>query len=77
MHSLVEKAKGAGVPTTTGIVLRTDKSPGNAIAARAKEQGTDFIVIGSRGLGASGRLFLGSVSADVVAKSEVRVLVVK
>jgi nucleotide-binding universal stress UspA family protein len=34
-------------------------------------------VIGTRGLGASGRLFLGSVSAGVVENSDVTVIVVK
>jgi nucleotide-binding universal stress UspA family protein len=59
------------------MVCRTTESPSDSIAERAKAEGVDLIVIGTRGLGASGRLFLGSVSSGVVARAEMSVVVVK
>jgi EmrB/QacA subfamily drug resistance transporter len=77
VNSVVDKAKNTGVRDVTGTVLRTTGSPADAIAERAKKEGADLIVIGSRGLSASSRLLLGSVSEGVVAHSSVKVLVVK
>ena len=77
VSSLVSKAKRVGVPVAGGTVLRATGSAADAIAETAKKEGVDLIVIGTRGLGASGRLFLGSVSAGVVANSDVTVIVVK
>jgi len=76
VNSVVDKAKNTGVDAT-GTVLRTTGSPADEIAERAKKEGADLIVIGSRGLSAGGRLLLGSVSEGVVAHSIVKVLVVK
>jgi EmrB/QacA subfamily drug resistance transporter len=77
INSVVTKARSAGVSVAGGTVLRATSSAADAIAETAKRDGADLIVIGTRGLGASGRLFLGSVSAGVVANSSVTVIVVK
>jgi nucleotide-binding universal stress UspA family protein len=77
VSSVVSKAKGAGVPVAGGTVIRATASAADAITETAKKEGVDLIVIGTRGLGASGRLFLGSVSAGVVENSDVTVIVVK
>jgi EmrB/QacA subfamily drug resistance transporter len=77
VNSVVSKAKEAGVSNAEGTVIRATGPPANAIAETAKNEGADLIVIGTRGLGASGRFLQGSVSAGVVANSDVTVVVVR
>jgi EmrB/QacA subfamily drug resistance transporter len=77
VSSVVSEAKSAGVSVAGGMVIRATASAADAIAETAKKEGADLIVIGTRGLGASGRVFLGSVSAGVVANSDVTVIVVR
>jgi len=47
------------------------------IVEAAKDEKADFIVMGSRGLGQIGGLFLGSVSERVLHGSHVPVLIVR
>ena len=54
-----------------------DGEPRHVIAATAREWGADLIVVGARGLGAFGRLLLGSVSTAVVHHAPCPVLVVR
>jgi nucleotide-binding universal stress UspA family protein len=77
LNSVVGKAREAGVALAKGTVIRTTGSLADAISERAKTERVDLIVIGTRGLGQSGRLLLGSVSSGVVAEAEMAVLVVK
>lgn len=49
--------------------------PAELIVAEASAGGYDLVVVGSRGHGTLGRLFLGSVSAEVVAHAPCPVLV--
>jgi EmrB/QacA subfamily drug resistance transporter len=77
VNSVVGEAKSAGVSVAGGTVVRANGPPANAIVETAKKEGADLIVIGTRGLGASGRFLQGSVSAGVVANSEVTVVVVR
>ena len=49
--------------------------PAEKIVAEATTGGYDVVVVGSRGHGALGRLFLGSVSTEVVARAPCPVLV--
>ncbi|MDA4113877.1 MAG: MFS transporter, partial [Thaumarchaeota archaeon] len=77
VSSVVTKASSAGVAVARGMVCRTTEPPSDSIAERAKAEGVDMIVIGTRGLGAPGRVFLGSVSSGVVAKAGMTVVVVK
>lgn len=53
------------------------RNPGVQLLEYAKENKIDLIVLGSRGLGNVGRLFLGSVSNQIVQRAECRVLIVK
>ncbi len=60
--------------------VETVRAEGNAatrILETAKEHEADMIVLGSRGMGALGELFLGSVSHRVNHLSEVTVVTVK
>ncbi|MDA4118010.1 MAG: MFS transporter [Thaumarchaeota archaeon] len=77
VNSVVGEAKSAGESVAGGTVVRGNGPPANAIVETAKKEGADLIVIGTRGLGASGRFLQGSVSAGVVANSEVTVVVVR
>jgi nucleotide-binding universal stress UspA family protein len=53
------------------------RAPGDAILAAARSEGASAIVIGFSGIGALGRLFMGSVSRHVVRGAACPVLVVK
>ncbi|MDA4129438.1 MAG: MFS transporter, partial [Thaumarchaeota archaeon] len=66
VNSVVAEAKNAGVSVVLGTVVRASGPPANTITEIAKKQGADVIVVGTRGLGAPGRLLQGSVSAGVV-----------
>jgi nucleotide-binding universal stress UspA family protein len=58
-------------------VVVTDSPPVPGILARARMLRARAIVLGSRGLGAVGRLLLGSVSRTVVRRAPCTVLVVR
>ena len=65
-HVLEEAGKmmqGYGIPVTTHLVK---DAPADALITVAEQTNADLIVVGSRGLGAGARLFLGSVSTKVV-----------
>jgi len=74
---IVGEAKSAGVSVAGGTVVRGSGPPADAIVETAKKEGADVIVIGTRGLSAPGRFLQGSVSAGVVARSDVTVVVVR
>lgn len=50
---------------------------GDVIAAFAKEGGFELILMGSHGHGALGRLVMGSVASEVLARCDVPVLLVR
>jgi nucleotide-binding universal stress UspA family protein len=70
----VEIADAQGVRATTRL-LTGDAA--DEIVACADSLRADLIVIGSRGLGALGRMILGSVSRAVLHETRVPVLVVR
>jgi nucleotide-binding universal stress UspA family protein len=60
--------------------VETVRAEGNvvdAIVKTAKERKADLIVVGSRGMGALGEMFLGSVSHKVNQLSDISVVTVK
>ncbi len=63
VSAAVKSVTDAGV-AAKGEVL--DGSPADVVARLADEVGADLVVVGSRGRGALGRLFLGSVSDRLV-----------
>ncbi|VDL92152.1 unnamed protein product [Schistocephalus solidus] len=67
-------AKDAGVRYKA--FLHIDSKPGQAIVRSANEHNITLIVIGSRGLGAIKRTFLGSVSDYIVHNSSIPVIIV-
>jgi EmrB/QacA subfamily drug resistance transporter len=77
VDSIVAEAKSSGVASVRGEVVRASSSPASTITEKAASERADIIVIGSRGLDRPKRFILGSVSSEVVADSEIQVLVVK
>lgn len=67
-------AKKAGVPFQSRILTG---DPGHAITEYAGTHGIDLIVIGARGMSAFKKIFVGSVSSYVMAKSKTAVMLVK
>ena len=52
-----------------------DQHPAEGIIKAAKDQGCDLIIVGSHGLGAMGRILLGSTSLKVLTFSPIAVLI--
>ncbi|QAS53017.1 universal stress protein [Halobacillus litoralis] len=59
------------------LVSKVEGNPGVSICEYADEQAVDLIIVGSRGLGNVKKLFLGSVSNNVVQNATCPVLVMK
>lgn len=71
-----EQMKSYGI-SKVNTVLQTAGSAAHEIVNFAEKEKIDLIVIGSRGMGATARFFLGSVAANVVRHSPCCVYVVK
>lgn len=67
------EAEGIAVETLHAARQR----PADAILATAQTAGIDTIVMGSHGRRGLGRLLLGSQAAEVLARAEIPVLIVK
>ena len=74
VQAIVERAQAAGVDAT---FLVWQGAAGHAIVDAAGAEGADVIVVGSRGLGAVGRIVLWSVSDYVVRHARCPVLIVR
>lgn len=68
-------AAGAGMTIDTLHVPR--QHPADAILDTARTRGIDTIIMGSHGRRGLGRLILGSQAAEVLARSDIPVLIVK
>jgi len=71
----LERARACGL--VVGSTRRAEGNTAHEIVRVAAECGADQIVIGTRGMGALGSLFLGSVAQRVIQLAEVPVLLVK
>ena len=72
--------KGKKIVTKQGIDSKIILKEGNVvkeIVKIAKKEKCNLIIVGSKGLGATARLFLGSVSSKIVNDSPCSVLIVK
>jgi nucleotide-binding universal stress UspA family protein len=74
LGTAIDALKASGVPFAHHIGVG---QPGEVIAAFAKELGCSQIVMGTRGLGATLGLLLGSVATDVVKHATIPVTLVK
>ena len=64
-----------GISCDSSLILGSN--PSMALTETARKENFHLIVVGSRGLGSTAALFLGSVSKKVVSDSPCDVLVVK
>ena len=69
-----ETAKDKGIDTTT---VMKEGNVTNEIVKLAKNKKCNLIIVGSKGLGATARFFLGSVSNKLANNSPCSVLIVK
>lgn len=76
LKKAVDLLKSRGI-TKVNTILSTAASPAQEIVTVAEKEKIDLIIIGSRGMGATARFFLGSVAANVVRHSSCCVYVVK
>ncbi len=60
-----------------GVFIEGHGNPADVIVQEAEESGADLIVVGTRGAGATRRVFMGSVSTNVVHHAPCDVLVVR
>lgn len=77
LKPLESNARKEGVNAKTEILWELGKSPTDLIVKYTKENGTDLIVMGTRGRGGFKRLLLGSVASGVISRSRCAVLVVR
>ncbi|MEC5211781.1 nucleotide-binding universal stress UspA family protein [Polaromonas sp. CG_9.5] len=71
----MEQASAAGLKVSESV--RAYGVIANEIVRIAKDRQVDQIVMGTRGMGAMGNLFIGSVAQAVIHQSSVPVLLVK
>ncbi len=76
LKKAADQLKSYGV-AKVNTVLSTAGSAAQEIVSFAEKEKVDLIVIGSRGMGATARFFLGSVAANVVRHSPCCVYVVR
>ena len=69
-----ETAKDKGIDTTT---VMKEGNVTNEIVKLAKNKKCNLIIVGSKGLGATARFFLGSISNKLANNSPCSVLIVK
>jgi nucleotide-binding universal stress UspA family protein len=74
LQPAIDMAKAAGIKFTSHVLVGDIAS---TIARFAELQGCDGIVMGTRGMGAIGNVFLGSIATKVVHLASVPVTLVK
>lgn len=75
LNLAMEQASAAGLKVSESV--RAYGVISNEIVRIAKDRQVDQIVMGTRGMGAMGNLFIGSVAQAVIHQSSVPVLLVK
>ena len=75
LDAVAKQAAEAGIAAE--IVSARQTTPSDAIIQTAKERGCDLIVMASHGRRGVRRMMLGSQTAEVLARSDVPVLVIR
>lgn len=76
-EEFVQGARGQVRPDVPCDAMAVEGSPAEGILAQVESGGHDLVMMGSRGRGPVGSLFLGSVSHNVLQHSPVPVLIVR
>jgi nucleotide-binding universal stress UspA family protein len=76
-NALAEARKFMAERGLDGVFVEGHGNPADVIVQEAEESGADLIVVGNRGLSGTRRLFMGSVSTNVVHHAPCDVLVVR
>jgi nucleotide-binding universal stress UspA family protein len=74
LHARISSNYFAGHPAIESMIV--EGSPADVICERAKALAVDLIIMGTRGRGRIQRALLGSVSEDVLLRSEIPVTVI-
>lgn len=78
MDVLKEQMASSEVDVITEVIINNvEENPGISICKYAEEHVVDLIIVGSRGLGKVKKMFLGSVSNNVVQHATCPTLVMK
>lgn len=77
MEQIKKEIEADGIIVTTDVIVGDTENPAVSITKYAKQHDMDLIIVGSRGLGNVKKLFLGSVSNNVVQHATCPVLVMK
>jgi nucleotide-binding universal stress UspA family protein len=77
IRTLVAEAQSDGIDASGKVLARDDASTAKAVIEYATTNGVDLIVVGTRGLGGFKKLFLGSVSGELITHARCSVLVVR
>jgi nucleotide-binding universal stress UspA family protein len=78
LHAKALREAAARVPDDAGVTTMLERGdPAHAILATAEREGHDLIVMGSHGHGRLLRALLGSVSAKVLERSRLPVLILR
>ncbi|MGJ9459783.1 universal stress protein [Oceanobacillus sp. CF4.6] len=78
MEKIKQEFEKLEIPVETNIIIgETKKNPGGKVCEYATEHAIDMIILGSRGLGNLKKIFLGSVSNEIVQNATCPVLVIK
>lgn len=73
-----EQFEAEGIPVYGEVLVgEINANPGKRICEYAEEKRTDLIIVGSRGLGNIKKLFLGSVSENIVHNAKCPILIMK
>lgn len=76
-NALAEARKYVEDHGLKGVFIEGHGNPADVLVQEAEESGADLIVVGTRGLNAAQRAFMGSVSTNVVHHATCDVLVVR
>jgi len=78
LSKIKEEFENKNISVVTDILLADQhENPGTFICEYAENNEIDLIIVGSRGLGNVRKIFLGSVSNNVVQNAKCPVLVIK
>ncbi|MBY7142797.1 universal stress protein [Virgibacillus sp. NKC19-3] len=77
MQQIKEEFESEGISIEADVLISEHKNPGEKVCEYANDNAIDLIIVGSRGISNVRKIFLGSVSNNIVQNANCRVLVIK